>query len=59
VGVLLDTGTNKSWFLAEVAQASRRFVPHVVRPTDYKGYYAYPPDANAAATPGSPEVKRN
>ena len=34
VGVLLDTGTNMSWILAEEAQASRLFVQHVVRPTD-------------------------
>jgi len=34
VGVLLDTGTNMSWILAEEAQASRLFVKHVVRPTD-------------------------
>jgi VWFA-related protein len=34
VGVLLDTGTNMSWILAEEAQASRLFVKHVVRSTD-------------------------
>jgi VWFA-related protein len=34
VGVLLDTGTNMSWILAEEAQASRLFVRQVVRPTD-------------------------
>lgn len=34
VGVLLDTGTNMSWILAEEAQASRLFVQHVVRSTD-------------------------
>jgi Ca-activated chloride channel family protein len=34
VGVLLDTGTNMSWILAEEAQASRLFVQRVVRSTD-------------------------
>jgi Ca-activated chloride channel family protein len=34
VGVLLDTGSNMSWLLAEEAQASALFLRRVVRPTD-------------------------
>jgi VWFA-related protein len=34
VGILLDTGTNMSWILAQEAQASALFLRHVVRPTD-------------------------
>src|SRR5215472_2620232 len=34
VGVLLDTGTNMAWILGEEANASKRFLRHVVRPKD-------------------------
>src|SRR5215471_16205844 len=53
VGVLLDTGTNMSWILAEEAQASRLFVQHVVRPTDLGFILSYASRVETVQLPAS------
>jgi Ca-activated chloride channel family protein len=56
VGVLLDTGSNMSWILAEEAQASKMFLRRVVRPTDLGFLVSYGSRVETVQLPTSDPV---
>jgi VWFA-related protein len=56
VGVLLDTGSNMSWILAEEAQASKMFLRRVVRPTDLGFIVSYGSRVETVQLPTSDPV---
>ena len=56
VGVLLDTGSNMSWLLAEEAQASALFLRRVVRPTDLGFIVSYASRVETVQLPTSDPV---
>jgi VWFA-related protein len=56
VGVLLDTGSNMSWILAEEAQASTMFLRRVVRPTDLGFIVSYASRVETVQLPTSDPV---